>query len=490
MTQKKIKFNRFIIGLLSTAFVINVGNVGAFAVTQAPENTPQAKKTNFSSIKTLNKHDKAFLNDLEQRTFKWFWDNANPKNGLVPDRAPLPNGAASIAGVGFGLTAYGIGVHRGYITREQAVERTLTTMRFLANLPQNDMASGAAGYKGFYYHFLDPNTGLRMADWSELSSVDTALLMGGVLFSQSFYDRNTPQEKEIRSIAERLYRRIDWQWMRNNGPWLSMGWYPPNRFIPVDWKGYNEGLIIYLLAIASPTHPIPPDTWKNWTKTYDKQWGKFQGHTFLNFAPLFGHQYSESWVDFRGIKDGFNRSHGTDYFKNSREAVYAQRDYAKSNPGKFEDYGKDIWGLTASDGPGDVYQDDKGQKRHFLAYSARGAGKDYVLDDGTIAPTAAGGSVAIAPEIAFPALKAMRNKFGDKIYNQYGFLDAFNPTFKTKDGIWVDGQQLSIDQGPILLMIENYRSQFVWNVMKKNPVIRQGLKKAGFTGGWLNNKKL
>lgn len=427
-----------------------------------------------------------FIEDLERRTFLWFWETANPQNGLVPDRAPLPDGAASIASVGFGLTAYGIGAERGYITRQQAAARTLLTLRFLLSLPQGDKVSGMAGYHGFFYHFLDVHTGLRVADWSELSSVDTALLMGGVLFAQSYYDRANIEERMIRRLADKLYRRVDWRWMTaGHSPWLSMGWNPPGHFLDAQWKGYNEGLIIYLLALASPHHALPAYAWDHWTQTYKGQWGRFGGRTFLNFAPLFGHQYSECWVDFRGIYDRFSREHKRDYFHNSRDAVYAQQDYARHNPGAWKDYSDHIWGLTASDGPGDAYQDVGGRKRHFLAYSARGAGRDYVLDDGTIAPTAAGGSVAFAPEIALPALKEMKKRYGARIYNKYGFLDAFNPSFITKDGFWVDGQQLGIDQGPILLMLENLKSGFVWKVMRRNPYIRRGLEKAGFQGGWL-----
>ncbi|MXV44685.1 Tat pathway signal protein [Saccharibacter sp. 17.LH.SD] len=426
------------------------------------------------------------VEDVEHRTFNWFWDNANPQNGLVPDRAPLPNGASSIASVGFALTAYGIGVERHYITREQAAERTLLTLKFLLALPQNDHVMGSAGYHGFFYHFLDPHTGLRAAEWSELSSVDTALLMSGVLFSQSYFDHSDATEEAIRQTADKLYKRVDWTWMRGNkGPWLSMGWTPPNTFLSAEWKGYNEGLIIYVLALGAPHYNLPADTWQKWTATYDHQWGEFQGHTFLNFAPLFGHQYSESWIDFRGIRDSFSQKHNTDYFQNSRSAVYAQRDYAHTNPGGWQGYGSDVWGLTASDGPGDVVQDFKGSKRHYLAYSARGAGHDYVLDDGTIAPTAAAGSIAFAPEIVLPALEEMKKRYGDKIYGKYGFTDAFNPSFRTGNSYWVDTQQIGIDQGPILLMMENWRSGLVWNVMKKNPYIRRGLTLAGFTGGWL-----
>ncbi|MBA5724728.1 Tat pathway signal protein [Bombella sp. TMW2.1880] len=429
----------------------------------------------------LSPKERIFINDLEHRTFNWFWETANPRNGLVPDRAPLPHGAASIASVGFGLTAYGIGVKRGYITRQQAVERTLLTLRFLAALPQGDAASGTAGTHGFFYHFLDPETGLRVADWSELSSIDTVLLMGGVLFAQSYYDGSNQQEQEIRALADGLYRRVDWQWMTGGkSSWLSMGWMPPDHFLSSQWTGYNEGLMLYLLALASPTHALPADTWDRWTETHKGQQGSFYGHDMLNFAPLFGHQYSECWVDFRNLMDKASRRRGYTYFQNSRRAAYAQREYARHNPGHWKGYSADIWGLTASDGPGDAYRDVDGQHRHFLAYSARGAGRDYVLDDGTIAPTAAGGSVAFAPEIALPALQAMKAQYGSKVYNQYGFLDAFNPSFADGDSFWVDNQQLGIDQGPILLMIENLRSGLVWKVMKKNAYLQKGLHLAGF----------
>lgn len=437
-------------------------------------------------VSLLTDQDIAFAQDLEQRTFNWFWDHANPQNGLIPDRAPLPNGAASIASVGFGLTAYGIGAERGYITRDAAVERTLRTLRFLDGLPQNDHVAGAAGYHGFFYHFLDPQTGLRVADWSELSSIDTALLMAGVLFAQSYYDRDTPDEHAIHDLAEALYRRVDWTWMQHNGPWLSMGWAPPDQFIATPWKGYNEGLIIYLLALSSPTHALPASLWPRWTQSFNEQWADFRGRTFLNFAPLFGHQYSEAWIDFRGVQDAFNRAHKNDYFQNSRQATYAQRDYAIANPGDWKDYSATIWGLTACDGPGDQHQTYHGRDRHYLAYSARGAGADYVLDDGTIAPTAAGGSVAFAPEIALPALKAMYDRYGSRLYDQYGFRDSFNPTFDDKGQVWVDWQQIGIDQGPILLMLENWRSGLVWQVMRRNGHLRDGLVRAGFTGGWLD----
>ncbi|MGA0587881.1 glucoamylase family protein [Dyella sp. KRB-257] len=436
----------------------------------------------------------ALVDDLEQRTFRWFWDSADPVTGLVPDHYPGKS-FSSIAAVGFGLTAYGIGVERGYITREQAVQRTLATLKFFHDAPQNASEDDVAGYHGFFYHFLDMGTGKRWGRRVELSSVDTTLLLGGVLFAQSYYDRDTPEEKQIRALADDIYRAVDWPWMQARPPLISMGWTPGGKFIPADWKGYNEGKLVYILALGSPTHPVKPQAWTAWCSTYDRTWGSFYGQTFLNFAPLFGHQYTESWVDFRGIRDDWNRQHSLDYFENGRRATYSQRNYAIANPGGWTGYGPNVWGLTASNGPGGVVVNTADGKRKFHGYTARGAGLDYISDDGTIVPTAAGGSIAFAPEIVIPALQTMKQRYGQSIYDRYGFVDAFNPSFHAQTTLrtgklvpdlgWVDTVQLGIDQGPILLMIENWRSGFVWNVMKKNPYIRRGLQRAGFRGGWL-----
>ncbi|NHN88682.1 glucoamylase family protein [Acetobacter conturbans] len=432
--------------------------------------------------------DRALIDDLEHRTFLWFWQSADPHTGLVPDRYPSPQTFASVASIGFGLTAYGIGVERQYITREQAVGRTLATLRFLLRLPQNDSPRNAAGFHGFFYHFLDEKTGLRLNPDIELSSIDTALLIEGVLFTESFYDRDNADEKEIRSLAGDLYRRVDWQWMKRPDERLSMGWGPEHQFLPNYWEGYCEGMMAYILGLGSPDHALQPVSWQAWLATNDKRWGSYYGQTFLNFAPLFGHQYSHAWIDFRGIQDDWARGKSIDYFENSRRAVYAQQAYATANPGKWKDYSGTIWGLTASDGPGEMTKQIDGQDRHFLSYSARGAGRDYVQDDGTIAPTAALGSIAFAPEIVIPALRDLRSRYGDRIYGKYGFMDAFNPSFPEGQSFWVDNEYLGIDQGPILLMIENWRSGFVWNVMKRNPYIRTGLLRAGFHGAWLGKE--
>ncbi|MEW9573359.1 glucoamylase family protein [Rhodanobacter sp. Si-c] len=455
---------------------------------------PAGAKQAAGSYAGLTPAQKAMVDDLERRTFDWFWQGTDPRTGLVPDSWPN-HSFSSIAATGFGLTAYGIGVERGYITRTQAVQRTLVTLRFFADAPQNDSEDDASGYHGFFYHFLDMRTGRRAARYVEVSSVDTTLLLGGVLFAQSYYDRDTAPEREIRRLADLIYRRVDWPWMQPRKPLIGMGWTPGGKFIPSDWKGYNEGMLVYILALGSPTHPVAPAAWRAWLSTNHLEWGTFEGLTFLNFAPLFGHQYSESWVDFRGIRDAWSRQHGLDYFENSRLATDAQRRYAMANPGGWTGYGADVWGLTACDGPGDYVVG----ARHYHGYTARGAGLADTVDDGTIAPTAAGGSIAFAPRIVVPALAAMKQRYGKYIYDRYGFVDAFNPSFHDQQarlhngrlvsGLgWVDTVHLGIDQGPILLMIENWRSGLVWRVMRRNAYIRTGLQRAGFRGGWLDTK--
>ncbi|WP_031370773.1 MULTISPECIES: glucoamylase family protein [Lysobacter] len=432
--------------------------------------------------------------DIEKRTFQFFWDTTNEQNGLTPDRYPS-RPFASIASVGFSLTAYPIGIEKGWVSRTQAVDRTLLTLKFLRDLPSGPQASGKGSYKGFYYHFLDMQKGQRYDSWVELSSVDTGLLMMGVLFAQSYYDRDDPREKEIREVADTLYKRVDWTWLQQNKPLISMGWFPESGFIKHDWVGYNEAMLLYVLALGSPSHPVGPEAWTVWTRTYNDVWGVYQGEEFLAFGPLFGHQYSHVWIDFRGIQDDYMRERGIDYFENSRRAAYAQRAYAIANPMKWEEYGPEVWGLTASDGPQQTLQEYRGEQRQFRHYSARGAGLRENFDDGTIAPTAAIASLPFAPEIVIPTTVTMHERYGEYIYSSYGFLDSFNPSFKydiplktgrlVPDQGWVSSDYIGIDQGPILTMISNYRNEFVWNVMKRNPYIRAGLERAGFKGGWL-----
>jgi hypothetical protein len=433
----------------------------------------------------------AFLDTVEHRSFEFFWNVSDPKTGLTPDRALAPT-FSSIAAIGFALTAYPIGAERGYVSRTDAAERTLATLRFLYDSPQGPDERADAGFKGFFYHFLDMKTGHRCCD-SEVSTIDTALLLAGALFAQGYFDASTPVEASIRAYADSLYRRVDWTWAQNFPPAITLGWVPDSGFFPYDYRGYNEGMILYILALGSPTHPVSTDAWREYESTY--RWGTYFGQNYLAFPPLFGHQYSQVWIDFRGIRDDYMRAHGSDYFENSRRATYAQRSYAVADSAAWVGYGPNVWGLTASDGPYDTTIVDQGRVRRFRTYSARGAGFTRVLDDGTIAPTAAGGSVAFAPEIAIPALVAMRRQYGDNIFSTYGFVDAFNPSFtlpvKMYNGRvdpgqgWFDSDYLGIDEGPIVAMIENYRSGLIWSVMRRNPYIVQGLRRAGFKDGWL-----
>ncbi len=427
-----------------------------------------------------------FLDSLQVRTLKFFLETTDQTTGLTPDRWPS-HSPASIAAVGFGLTCYPIAVERKLIAREEAAQRTLNTLRFFYQLPQSDQPE-AGGYKGFFYHFLKIPSGLR--EWRcELSTIDTALLLSGVLFSQAYFEGASATEQEIRALADSLYLRVDWKWAMADTNGIKTAWLPEKGFGPHIWDGYDEAMILYFLALGSPTHPVPASVWQTWTKPY--VWAEYCGLEFVSFGPLFGHQYSHCWIDFRGIQDEYMEAKSIDYFENSRRATYTQQAYAKDNPRRYRDYAENIWGFTACDGPKDTTFAVEGRKRQFWSYRARGVSFDWIEDDGTLAPTAAGGSVAFAPEICIPVLKALRTKYGNALFQEYGFLDSFNPTYitpKTPNG-WFDHDYLGIDQGPIVIMIENLRNGFVWNVMKKNKYIVKGLQRAGFTGGWLAQQR-
>ena len=444
--------------------------------------------------------DAAFLDMLERRTFDFFWETTNPRNGLAPDRWPQPP-FASIAAVGFALTAYPVGVERGWITRAQAAERTRATLRFFLDAPRGPDSTGVTGHMGFYYHFLNMESGLRHQT-TELSTIDTALLLAGVLFCQSYYDGSGGAEPEIRAMAESLYRRAEWpRFLREpTAPLITMAWRPERGYGPAAYRGYDEAMILYVLALGSPTHPVGPEAWTAFTSSYD--WGTFYGQEHVNFAPLFGHQYSHVWIDFRGIRDAYMRGKGIDYFENSRRATLAQRAYAAENPGGWRDYGADVWGLTASDGPGAGRVAVDGREVNFRGYWARGAALNDVRDDGTLAPTALGGSIPFAPDVTVAALRTMAARYGEDLYARYGFLDAFNPTLRDTAGVrtpirrgrvvlgkgWFDDQYLGIDQGPIVSMIANHRTELIWTVMKRNAHVVRGLCRAGFTGGWLEGR--
>jgi hypothetical protein len=448
---------------------------------------------------TIRAEERAFLDTLSRRTFDFFWETTNPRNGLTPDRWPTKS-FSSVAAVGFALTAYPIGVERGWITRDAARQRVLTTLRFFWSAPQGPQSTGVTGYHGFFYHFLDMETGQRFAQ-VELSTIDTALLLGGALTCKQYFDRDEAGDREVRALTDSISARVDWRWATDGGALVSMSWRPEpapyqnaRGFNLSTWRGYDEGMILYALALGSPTHSIDPAAWTDWTRSY--KWDRFYGQDYVQFAPLFGHQYSHIWIDFRGVQDEYMRGRGIDYFENSRRATLAHRAYATANPSGWRDYGPDVWGLTASDGPLDSTFVVDGRTRTFHTYWARGAGTDELNDDGTIAPTGAGGSIAFAPEVVVPALVAMRRRYGAALFDRYGFVDAFNPTLRAPgpplhhghvvDGLaWFDTDYLGIDQGPIVAMTENWRTGFVWRLMRQNPDVVRGLCRAGFTGGWL-----
>jgi hypothetical protein len=436
----------------------------------------------------------AFYDEIERRTFNFFWNTVNRKNGLVPDRWPTPS-FSSIAAVGFALPAYAIGAERGWCTRAEARDLTLTTLRFFWHAPQGPAASGTTGNAGFFYHFLDMQTGQRYRD-VELSSVDTTILLMGMLFAGQYYDRPDAAEREIRSLATAIYERADWNFFRTDGrAAVSMGWHPGEGLIPANWVGFNEGMFVNILALGSPTHAAPDNLWQQWTGNYASFW-RGEGPTRrIAFAPMFGHQYSHIFIDFRGIRDSVMRDAGFDYFENSRRATWAQRSYCAANPMGWRDYSANLWGLTACDGPGSFELPYRGQKRTFFGYSARGPmGEPDGRDDGTLAPTAALGSLPFAPEIVIPCAEALMKREG--LLRDYGFVDSFNPSFTYTDVSsttgsidarrgWIATDYLGIDQGPILLQAANYRDDFLWRHMRRVPAIRRGLERAGFSGGWL-----
>jgi len=436
----------------------------------------------------------AFYGEIERRTFRFFWDTVNRKNGLVPDRWPTPS-FSSIAAVGFALPAYAVGAERGWCSRAGARDLTLTTLRFFWNAPQGPEATGTAGHKGFFYHFLDMKTGIRHRN-VELSSVDTTILLMGVLFAGQYYDRDDAAEREIRTLANALYARADWNFFRSDGRRaVSMGWHPGEGLIAANWVGFNEGMFVNILALGSPTHPAPPDLWEQWTKPYPKFWRGNGPARRIAFAPLFPGQYSQIFIDFRGIRDAVMRGAGFDYFENSRRETYANRAWCAANPMQWDGYSKNLWGLAACDGPGPYAAPFKGKERPFAGYMARGPmDEPDGADDGTLTPSAALGALPFAPEIVIPCAEELLKQ--PRLFDRYGFRDSFNPSFRYTDAKvetgsvdpehgWVATDYLGIDQGPILLQAANYRDDFVWKYMRRVPAIRRGLKRAGFTGGWL-----
>ncbi len=416
----------------------------------------------------------------------------NPLNGLVRDNSH-DDAPASIAGSGFAMACQVVAVERGYTTRGEAVERVLTALRFLWSADQGRGAR-ATGHRGFFYHFLDMATGAR---WRrcELSSIDTALLMAGVLVSAAYFDGENAQERELRLLADSLYRRVEWDWMLDSQGAVSNGWRPERGFIPYAYTGYNEALFLYVIALASPTHPVPAASYARWLSTY--RWKSIYGYDFLYAGPLFIHQTSHAWIDFRGIRDAFMGARGIDYFENSRRATYIQQEYGRRNPRGFRGYSELAWGITASDGPGPAQRMVGGRLRRFYGYRARGV--PHGADDGTLSPWAVAASLPFAPEIVVPTLAAVDSAFPE-VTGEFGYECSFNPSFDAgeaqDDGAserrksaagWIGTHSYAINQGPVVMMLENHRSELIWRLTRRSPYFVEGLRRAGFNGGWLES---
>lgn len=431
-------------------------------------------KSNGKVDYTLSDNDQILLDSIQYRSFLYFINELNPENGLVKDRnaswAP-----ASIAAIGFALPSYAVGVERGWITREKVSQITLNTLRFFINSVQS-ADTNATGYKGFYYHFLRMNSGTR--EWNcELSSVDTGLLMMGIIFARNYFNLDNQTEKEIRELAAKLLNRLEWDFfeMPAEGEYantISMGWKPEEDLHFMGWSGYNEALFLYILAAGSGMTNVEKG-YQSWLASYDWM-TPYPELSHAVFPPLFGHQFSHTFIDLRGLADSYMKEKGIDYFENSRRATLVQRLYAIENPFKWIGYDSLTWGISASDGPGESYNFDD---RKFLGYAGRGtSGPDLnYFDDGTITPYAAISSIVFAPEVVLPTIKNFNEKYGKGLWNKYGYLDSFNPTLN-----WFNKEYIGIDQGPLLLMIENFRSGLVWNYVMKDKIIQDGLKRLGF----------
>jgi hypothetical protein len=437
------------------------------------------------AIKNKNKQtwdrlsDDAMLHELQRDSFEYFLNESNPTNGLVRDRSKRDS-AASIAAVGLALSVYPVGVERSFITRAEGIGRTLATLRFFRDSAQG-IGSRATGYKGFYYHFLSLRTGRRVWD-CELSTIDTAILLAGALVAASYFDRATAAEREIREIADELFGRVNWTWALAGGRTAAHGWKPRHGFLKYRWRGYSEGLLLYILGLGSPSYPLPADSYVSFTSGF--RWKKYGPYSFLYAGPLFIHQLPQIWLDLRGLTDGYMRRRRTDYFENSRRATLVQQLYAAQNPARFMRYSVHCWGTTATDGPGNKTRYVNGRKRRFFGYLARGA--PWGPDDGTIAPWAAVASLPFAPDIVLPTIRFLD---GLRLRSRasYGFESSFNPTYAQRGNPngWVSRSHYGLSQGPVVLMIENYRTGLIWELMRNCPYIVKGLRRARFEGGWL-----
>jgi hypothetical protein len=404
---------------------------------------PSAPVGSAVGAQVLSAEDDRLLNDLESASFLFFWEQGSPKTGMVKDRCNVHNNspgvAASIAATGFGLTALCVGDQRGFISTSAALERVFTTLRFLWKKLPN--------HRGFFYHFANPETGERMFD-SEVSSVDTAILLCGILTCREHF-----RHHGVAQLADLIFDRVDWTWLSEDTTLLTHGWTPEVGFLPSRWDYYSELMMMYLLGMGSSAHPLKQETWNAWKRlTFE-----FDGMRYIgSFAPLFVHQYSQAWFDFRSQRDQY-----ADYFQNSVVATEVHRRFCLELGKQFPDYSDDLWGITASDSEHD-------------GYVAWGGPPATGPIDGTVVPSAAGGSLPFLPAATMRVLRTIRNRY-PSAWTKYGFVNAFNPLSN-----WYDSDVIGIDTGILLLMAENLRTGFVWDTFMKTPEARRGMERAGF----------
>lgn len=444
-------------------------------MTTAKENSTKGKH-----ITRRSNSDDAMLQDLQKKAFHYFIRHVDAKTGLVLD-STQPGAPASIAAVGFALSCYTVAVERGFIKRKVALAHTLAALRFFDEADQSGAADGV-GYKGFFYHFLDVTSGTRA--WKcELSTIDTTLLLVGMLLAAQYFDGDSASECEVRERTQSIYARIDWRWAQDHQQAVVLGWKPESGFLRYHWTGYNEAMLLYVLALAAPEFAVDPSAYSAWTSEFC--WRRLYGHDVLYAGPLFIHQFSHIWIDLRGIQDTFMAAKKTDYFENSRVATQIQREYAIRNPRKFLDYAHNCWGFTASNGPGNGTRKYQGHKHRFYGYKARGA--PFGPDDGTLSPWGAIAALPFAPDLVVEVIRHMENLIGHSP-SGYGFYSSFNPSYPRGNNArgWISPWHYALNQGPIVLMIENYRTGLVWRLMRDCAPIKEGLLRAGFGSGWLD----
>jgi hypothetical protein len=420
--------------------------------------------------------DDMLLDRLQRGAFAYLTQYSDPDNGLVADTS-RPGSPSSIAVVGFALSCYPIAVERGWMTRGAAAARTLQALRFFWNCPQND-GPDATGFKGFYYHFLDMRSGRRV--WRcELSLVDSSLLLAGILTAGCYFDGGG-NEVEIRALSDQLYQRVDWRWAQNEQETVAQGWKPECGFLHYGWEGYNEATIVYVLGMGSPSHPLSASSFAGWTSTY--QWENLLGQDVLYSGPLFTHLFSHAWIDYRGVRDAFMRDKDSDYFENTKRAIAIHREYCARNPRGYVGYDRNLWGITAGDGPGNLQMRQSSRDRRFFGYMSRGA--PLGPDDGTIAPWAMLATVPFGADVALRGTRHLLRAYPEVCCNDR-FSSGFNPSLAEGGHGWVSDGWYGLDQGLLVMMIENHRSGLIWELTRDCPWIRAGLKGAGFEKGWL-----